>query len=58
MNGVTTTATGGARVSQETITLPPAVRRSMKDMERGGMHSGILKTVTVAQYPQSMATAH
>lgn len=58
VTGVTTTATGGASASQETITLPPAVRRSMKDMERGGMHSGILKTVTVAQYPKSMATAH
>lgn len=58
VTGVTTTATGGAGASQETITLPPVVRCSMKDTERGGMHSGILKTVTVAQYPKPIATAH
>ena len=47
MNGMTTSTLRGARVSQETITLPPPAQRSMKD---------VVKTVTVAQYPTLIAT--
>lgn len=40
----TTTTRDRARESQETITLPAAIRHSMKDMEHDGMHSALLKT--------------
>lgn len=42
----------------ETITPPAPIRRSMKDMEHDGMHSGSSRTVTIAQYPKPVATVH
>lgn len=41
---MTTITRERARESQETITLPAAIRHSMKDMEHEGMQPGLLKT--------------
>lgn len=53
---MTTTTRGGAGESEETITLPAALRCNTKDIEHGGMQSGIMRTVTIAQYPQPIAS--
>lgn len=55
---MTTTTNGGARESQKTTMIPACITHNMKDMRHGGMHSGILNTVTAAQYPKAIATVH
>ncbi|MCJ1422182.1 hypothetical protein MMC29_000061 [Sticta canariensis] len=55
---MTTTTKGGARESQETVMIPACITRNLRDMRHGGMHSGILNTVTAAQYPKAIATVH
>ncbi|MCJ1463343.1 hypothetical protein MMC07_001950 [Pseudocyphellaria aurata] len=53
---MTTATRGGSEESQEAIPMPAGLRYKMKDIEHGGMQSGIMKTVTIAQYPKPIAS--